>query len=79
MDGVKRIIENLDPEHVAIVVKAIPIILPDALDHHTPKLEKFIKPGTLQISTVGLLCYRYFLQYNLLEKSVVNDIFNPML
>ena len=45
MDGVKRVIENLNPEHVAIAVKAIPILLPHAIDHHTPKLEKFIKPG----------------------------------
>ena len=43
--AVKGVLENLDPEHVAIVVKAIPILLPHAIDHHTPKLERFIKPG----------------------------------
>ena len=45
VDAVKGVLENLDPEHVAIVVKAIPILLPHAIDHHTPKLERFIKPG----------------------------------
>ena len=45
MDAVKGVLENLDPEHLAIAVKAIPILLPHAIDHHTPKLERFIKPG----------------------------------
>ena len=45
VDAVKGVLENLDPEHVAIAVKAIPILLPHAIDHHTPKLERFIKPG----------------------------------
>ena len=49
VDAVKGVLENLDPEHVAIAVKAIPILLPDAIDHHTPKLERFIKPGAYVI------------------------------
>ena len=49
VDAVKGVLENLDPEHVAIAVKAIPILLPHAIDHHTPKLERFIKPGAYVI------------------------------
>ena len=45
IDAVKIVLENLDPEHVAIAIKAIPILLPHAIDHHTPRLERFIKPG----------------------------------
>ncbi len=45
VDAVKRVLENLDPAHFAIAVKAIPILLPHAIDHHTPKLERFLKPG----------------------------------
>ena len=62
MDAVKGVLENLDPEHVAIAVKAIPILLPDAIDHHTPKLERFIKPGAYVIflftSPVNIKCFK---------------------
>ena len=37
---------NLNPEHVDALVKAGPILLPHLIDHHTPKLELFLKPGT---------------------------------
>ena len=49
VDAVKGVLENLDPAHVAIAVKAIPILLPHAIDHHTPKLERFLKPGAYVI------------------------------
>ena len=42
VDAVKGVLENLDPEHVAIAVKAIPILLPDAIDHTS-----YTKTGTL--------------------------------
>ena len=44
--AIKTVISKLRPEHVQIVLKAIPILIPHIIEHHTPKLEEFLKPGT---------------------------------
>ena len=45
-ETIKTIISRLKPEHVEIALKATPILIPHIIEHHTPKLQEFLKPGT---------------------------------
>lgn len=45
-ETIKNIISRLKPEHVDLALKATPILIPHIIEHHTPKLKDFLKPGT---------------------------------
>ena len=45
-EAIKTVISRLKPEHVQIALKATPILIPHIIEHHTPKLQEFLKPGT---------------------------------
>ena len=40
-----KYLENIKPDHVEIIIKAFPLLLPNIIEHHSPKLSDFIKPG----------------------------------
>ena len=46
-EAIKTVISRLKPEHVQIALKATPILIPHIIEHHTPKLEEFLKEGTI--------------------------------
>ena len=46
LDDLNHLLQKLDPEHLEMAVKALPILLPYLIDYHTPRLEFFLQPGT---------------------------------
>ena len=46
MESFQNLLQKLKPEHVDMALKALPILIPYVIDHHTPKLHQILKPGT---------------------------------
>lgn len=84
LDALAGLVSKLKPEHWEAISKALPILIPHWIEHHTPKLELFLKPGT-KLSVKALFYIHqalkdwHFLLESILESAMDrDDILRPM-
>lgn len=71
LDSLARLLGNLKPQDWESIRKALPILIPHWIDHHTPKLDLFIKPGTkLSVQLLGFIHQALKDVHFLLQKNI---------